>query len=122
MIFAGWHITDANSQKVERIKNKGAEVICCPNTHGQSNLHFILDELGRRGVSQLLVEGGPTVISSFLKERLVDEARIYIASKIMGMHGNVDLAGPMAELTSIVGLHDVKAKRFGEDICLTGLF
>lgn len=122
LIFTSRQTADTNPQKIERIKKKGAEIICCPDTQGRSNLHFVLDELSRRGVGQLLVEGGPTVISSFLKEQLVDEARIYIAPKIMGMHGSVDLAEPMAELTRVVDLHDVKAKRFGEDVCLTGLF
>lgn len=52
--------------------------------HGFLDLKAVLGELERRGLQRLMVEGGATVISSFLRERLVDEATIYVAPTIVG--------------------------------------
>ena len=108
-------------QTVEKITLKGAEVLAVPTTQGRCDINSLLDELSNRGIAQLLVEGGPTVIASFLKQRLVDEVCIYIAPKILGGSGNVNITESMAELTEAVGLHYVNIKRFGDDVRLTGI-
>ncbi len=46
-------------------------------------LKAVLRDLAKRGVGTLLVEGGPTVHASFLKEGLVDEAKVYLAPKLL---------------------------------------
>ncbi|GAG96418.1 unnamed protein product, partial [marine sediment metagenome] len=71
--------------------------------------------------AQLLIEGGPTVIAAFLKQRLADEIVVYITPKILGAQGGVGINPPMAELTEAVGLYNVDIKRFGDDVRLTGL-
>lgn len=108
-------------QTVEKITLKGAEVLAVPTTQGRCDINSLLDELSKRGIAQLLVEGGPTVIASFLKQRLVDEVCIYIAPKILGGSGNVNITESMAKLTEAVGLHYVDIKRFGDDVRLTGI-
>jgi diaminohydroxyphosphoribosylaminopyrimidine deaminase/5-amino-6-(5-phosphoribosylamino)uracil reductase len=109
-----------NPDKQEKIVQKGAELLTVPTGQGRADLCFLLDELSRRGIAQLLVEGGPTVITSFLKQGLADEICVYIAPKILGGSGSVDIAGPMAELIEAVGLHYVDIKRFGDDVRITG--
>jgi len=120
LIVTSQQTVEASAQAAEAIRKKGAELLVFADTAGQSNLSFLLEELRKRGVAQLLVEGGPTVISSFLKEQLADEICVYIAPKILGQRGAVDIAGPMKELTKVVGLNYVDVKRFGDDVCLTG--
>ncbi len=111
----------ANPEIAEKITKKGVELLAYPDTQGRSNLYFLLDELSKRGIAQLLVEGGPRVLTSFLKEGLADEVVVYIAPRILGAQGSVDITGPMAELTQAIGLHHVDIKRFGDDVRLTGL-
>lgn len=43
-----------------------------------------LDRLGAEGVLELLVEGGPTLLGSFLDHELVDELFVYVAPIIFG--------------------------------------
>jgi diaminohydroxyphosphoribosylaminopyrimidine deaminase/5-amino-6-(5-phosphoribosylamino)uracil reductase len=111
----------ANPELAEKITKKGAEVLAYPDTEGRSNLQFLLDELSKRGIGHLLIEGGPRVLTSFLKEALADEIVVYIAPKILGALGSVEITGPMAELTQAVRLHYVDIERFGDDVRLTGL-
>jgi len=109
-----------NTQIVDKITKKGAEVLACPQ-EGRSNLNFLLEELAKRDMAQLLVEGGPTVMTSFLKEELGDQIVVYITPKILGGSGSVPITEAMAQLTEAVGLYHVEIERFGDDIRLTGL-
>jgi len=111
----------ANSDIVDKIAHKGAELLAVPMDQGRCDIESLLDELSRRGVTQLLVEGGPTVLTSFLKRELADEICVYIAPKILGGGGSAAITGPMMELSEALGLHYVDVKRFGDDIRLTGL-
>ncbi|MDH4241442.1 MAG: bifunctional diaminohydroxyphosphoribosylaminopyrimidine deaminase/5-amino-6-(5-phosphoribosylamino)uracil reductase RibD [Phycisphaerae bacterium] len=110
-----------NPQIVEKITQKGAEVLAYSEEEARSNLHFLTCELAKRDIVQLLVEGGPTVIASFLKEQLADQIVIYISPKILGGSGSIGITEPMAALTEAVGLHHVEIERFGDDVRLTGL-
>ena len=47
------------------------------------DLRAALRDLARDGVGTLLVEGGPTVHASFLRAGLVDEARVFLAPKLL---------------------------------------
>ncbi len=121
LIFTRRETILGKSDIADRIVKKGADLVGYPDTHGLSNLHYLLDELRDRNIAEMLVEGGPTVTASFLKERLADEIHIYFAPKILAQKGQVDIAGPMAELSEPVGLHYVEARQFGDDVCVTGL-
>lgn len=112
----------SNPQKKQRIEKKGAEILTFPEVHGKINLNFLLDELSKRKIAQLLVEGGPTVISSFLKEKLADEICIYIAPKILASQGNMNISEPMAQLTQAIDLHHVDIKNFDGDTRIRSLF
>lgn len=59
-----------------------AEIIRC-GKH-RVDLHCALEELYRRGIKSILVEGGGTIIYSFLKEKLVDELWIFVGSIVIG--------------------------------------
>ncbi|MHC4337452.1 MAG: bifunctional diaminohydroxyphosphoribosylaminopyrimidine deaminase/5-amino-6-(5-phosphoribosylamino)uracil reductase RibD [Planctomycetota bacterium] len=121
LIVTSQQTVQTNRQAAEAIRKKGAELLVFPDTPGQSNLRLLLDELSGRGIAQLLVEGGPTVISSFLKEQLADEICIYIAPKILGRQGAADIAEPMKELSEAIGLYHIDIENFDGDVRLTGL-
>ncbi|MGQ0798350.1 MAG: 2,5-diamino-6-(ribosylamino)-4(3H)-pyrimidinone 5'-phosphate reductase [Methanobacteriota archaeon] len=57
------------------------------------DLRALLDHLASRGVRSLLVEGGSTVIWSFLRHRLVDEVKVFVASAVLGGQSAPTLAG-----------------------------
>jgi 2,5-diamino-6-(ribosylamino)-4(3H)-pyrimidinone 5'-phosphate reductase len=59
-------------------------VECKSDDEGRLDLNYTLNLLQQKGINKLLVEGGGTVIWSFLKNRLVDELFIYIGPCIIG--------------------------------------
>ncbi len=121
LIVTSQEAISANPSLAKRIAAKGAELLAAPAVQGRCDLDFLIDELSKRGTTQLLVEGGPTVITSFLKQGLADEICVYIAPKILGPQGSANITKSMAELSEAVGLHYADIKRFGDDIRITGL-
>jgi diaminohydroxyphosphoribosylaminopyrimidine deaminase/5-amino-6-(5-phosphoribosylamino)uracil reductase len=51
------------------------------------DVSLLLAELYARGVKHLLVEGGPTVASAFVRSGLVDEFVTYLAPQLIGGPG-----------------------------------
>jgi diaminohydroxyphosphoribosylaminopyrimidine deaminase/5-amino-6-(5-phosphoribosylamino)uracil reductase len=121
MIVSRQHAVKANPRVAEQVRKTGTELLVCPYTPDRSNLIFLLDELSRRGITHLLVEGGPTMLTSFIKENLADEIIVYIAPKILGAQGDAEITKPMAELIDSVDLHHVDIRRFGDNVRLSGL-
>jgi diaminohydroxyphosphoribosylaminopyrimidine deaminase/5-amino-6-(5-phosphoribosylamino)uracil reductase len=82
----------------------------------------LLDELGRRGILSLLVEGGAEAHASFLAEGLVDKIQAYLAPIIIGGR---EAPGPVGgdgvgSLSDAIRLHEVDATRIGDDLWITG--
>lgn len=121
LIVSGEQAIQSNPDFVDKIKQKGAQILAVSVQQGRCDIKLLLDELSSRGVQQLLVEGGPTVLASFLKEQLADEVIIYIAPKILGSHGGADINKLLAEFTETIDLYYVDIKRFGDNVRLSGL-
>ncbi|MCK4753111.1 MAG: bifunctional diaminohydroxyphosphoribosylaminopyrimidine deaminase/5-amino-6-(5-phosphoribosylamino)uracil reductase RibD [Planctomycetes bacterium] len=120
LILTNQGASEAEPQKCKQITEKGAEIVTYPEVEGRSNLEFVLDELSKRGIGQLLVEGGANVIDSFIEEGIFDEICVYIAQKKLGDEGCVGISDAMAELAKAVGLQYVDIKRFGKDLRISG--
>jgi len=118
IIAAGRSEVRRERDKVQKIKDRGAEVLPLAMTVDGLDLRGLLDELGGRGVQRVLVEGGATVIGEFLKRRLADEAVVYIAPLILGNRGVYAEGLKRAGLSL---LREVEYSFFGEDIRITGL-
>jgi diaminohydroxyphosphoribosylaminopyrimidine deaminase/5-amino-6-(5-phosphoribosylamino)uracil reductase len=62
------------------LARQGVEFLALPaGARGGINLAALLDELGRRKWTRLLVEGGPTVIQRVISEHLADELWVFIS-------------------------------------------
>jgi 2,5-diamino-6-(ribosylamino)-4(3H)-pyrimidinone 5'-phosphate reductase len=75
----------ASSSDCDKIYNKNVEVIVCEkDKDGLIDLKKLLEFLHKRGIKKLMVEGGSTVISNFLKQGLVDDFFVYVGPMIIG--------------------------------------
>jgi diaminohydroxyphosphoribosylaminopyrimidine deaminase/5-amino-6-(5-phosphoribosylamino)uracil reductase len=68
----------------QRLTDSGAEVFECAGTSHQERLSSLLAELGRRRMTNALVEGGSRLLGTFFDIGAVDEAHIFIAPKFAG--------------------------------------
>jgi diaminohydroxyphosphoribosylaminopyrimidine deaminase/5-amino-6-(5-phosphoribosylamino)uracil reductase len=75
----------APPQRVHDLRGLGAGVLELPEAApGRVDIGALLDELGRRGMTNVLVEGGGRVLGSFLDAGEVDEVDIFIAPLVEG--------------------------------------
>jgi diaminohydroxyphosphoribosylaminopyrimidine deaminase/5-amino-6-(5-phosphoribosylamino)uracil reductase len=72
-----------------------AEIVVMPNASGKVDLAKMLQELARRGVNELHVEGGFKLNGSLVREGCVDEFLIYLNPSLLGgtALGMLDLPG-----------------------------
>ncbi len=75
----------APRERVDRLAGLGCEVLVLPESPpGRVAVGPLLDELGRRGMTNVLVEGGGLVLGSFFDAGEVDEVDIFLAPIIEG--------------------------------------
>jgi diaminohydroxyphosphoribosylaminopyrimidine deaminase/5-amino-6-(5-phosphoribosylamino)uracil reductase len=100
-----------------------AEVVRFPaDAEGRVDLPSLLDELGKRGVLSLLVEGGSQVNASFFNEGLVDKVQAYIALIVIGGR---DAPGPVSgegvlHLVDAIKLREADTTLVGDEVLITG--
>jgi diaminohydroxyphosphoribosylaminopyrimidine deaminase / 5-amino-6-(5-phosphoribosylamino)uracil reductase len=79
----------ASRDQVARLRDAGAEVLevgsAAPNADaGRPDPAALLAELGRRKMTNLLLEGGAELLGTFFDRRLIDEVHVFIAPKLLG--------------------------------------
>jgi diaminohydroxyphosphoribosylaminopyrimidine deaminase/5-amino-6-(5-phosphoribosylamino)uracil reductase len=67
-----------------RLRQSGCEVFVCEGKTHAKRLQAVLAELGRRRLTNVLVEGGSRLLGSLLDARRIDEVHIFIAPKLLG--------------------------------------
>ena len=74
----------APGPSIERLRAAGCEVLVCPGATHQSRFDCLLTELGRRRMTNVLVEGGGRLLGSLFDAHAIDEVHAFIAPKILG--------------------------------------
>lgn len=74
----------ADPARVADLEAAGAEVLRSRASEPTMRIAELLQELGRRRHTNLLVEGGATVLKTFFKADLVDEIWSFTAAKVFG--------------------------------------
>jgi diaminohydroxyphosphoribosylaminopyrimidine deaminase/5-amino-6-(5-phosphoribosylamino)uracil reductase len=83
----------------------------------------MLRRLGEKGITSVLVEGGPTIHSAFLREGLADRMVLFIAPRFMGENGLPMFPGIQINgLASMPRLHDMTCRLVGDDLMVEGSF
>ncbi len=116
-------VTDAAPTRRRQALERRVRVIEAPTSKdGGIDLVWLMAQLGKDGVTRLLVEGGGEVNGSFLDQRLAHRVAFFFAPKILGgANSRQGVAGEGARsLAEITRLDEVRWKRLGDDLMLTG--
>ena len=84
------------------------------------NLHFVLEELGGRGIKGLLVEGGGETATGFVGRGLADKMTLFYAPKLLGAEG-VPMIGALRATKMAESLQFTvsEVERVGRDVAVT---
>lgn len=77
----------APQDRERALRKAGVEVLRVAESAGRLDLNATLQALARRGITRLMVEGGPIVAASFLTADLVDETVLLRAGTAIGPDG-----------------------------------
>lgn len=77
----------------DRLKEKGINVLPVKGNKKQINWSSILNKLGQRGISSILVEGGGRIHSQLIRERLAQYMVASMSTKLIGGKGKDWLPG-----------------------------
>jgi len=108
----------APPERVDALRQAGADVVLLDDVTPEK----VLEHLGERGINDLLIEGGGTVLGAFFDAGLVDRVAVYVAPVIVG---GADAPSPVAGTgvaTMPEGwrLVDRRVRQLGDDICIEG--
>jgi riboflavin-specific deaminase-like protein len=113
-------VTDrAPEAQREDAASLGATVLRLPaRDGGRVDLGALLAELYARGVRSVMVEGGAALITSLLRDRLVDRLAVCIAPKVLG--SGIEAVGDLGvrELADSLTLTETSVVRYGVDLVL----
>ena len=103
------------------IQARGAEMLPLPLAGEHLDVRALLEELGRRDIVTLLVEGGGVILGAFFDAGLVDKVHAVIAPLIVGAaDAPAAVAGEGAyRMADALRLRDVTVERLGDDLLVT---
>jgi diaminohydroxyphosphoribosylaminopyrimidine deaminase / 5-amino-6-(5-phosphoribosylamino)uracil reductase len=78
------HGPGADHRRLEALLAAGAETILAAGPNPAERITAALTELGRRGLTSLLLEGGATLAAGFAAAGQIDEARVFVAPLLLG--------------------------------------
>lgn len=112
--------TSYDNKKISDLRDLSVEVIETEN--GGRDLSEILNELKRRDIQSILVEGGTAVAGAFCDARLVDKITLIAAPIILGGDKAPNAIGGEGSrsLEAALRLRDISVHCYGEDIEITG--
>jgi diaminohydroxyphosphoribosylaminopyrimidine deaminase / 5-amino-6-(5-phosphoribosylamino)uracil reductase len=93
--------------------------VVMPGSGDQVDLIAVMNDLGQRGINDLMVEGGARLNGALLAAGLVDEFLIYQAPILVGDRGRGMFDLPeLADLAQAIRLDIVERKTLGPDLFL----
>jgi diaminohydroxyphosphoribosylaminopyrimidine deaminase/5-amino-6-(5-phosphoribosylamino)uracil reductase len=106
----------------QRLSAAGCEVLLCPGSSPRERLGWLLDELGRRRMTNLLVEGGGQLLGALFDMRQVDEVHAFIATRLVGgQSAPAPIGGQgLGQIASALELVEPTIDLIGGDIYVRG--
>jgi diaminohydroxyphosphoribosylaminopyrimidine deaminase / 5-amino-6-(5-phosphoribosylamino)uracil reductase len=106
----------------EPLIKAGAELVEFNTRNGQIVMDELLEFLGKREVTSVLVEGGGTLIGSLFDSGLVDKVVAFIAPMVIGGRDAIlAVSGEGVErIADAARLERVSIEKFGDDVMVSG--
>jgi diaminohydroxyphosphoribosylaminopyrimidine deaminase/5-amino-6-(5-phosphoribosylamino)uracil reductase len=106
------------NENAEALRALGCEVFELADANGRVALTALLEELGRRRLTNVLVEGGAGVLASFLEAGEIDECHVFIAPALVGGSAAKTPVGGVGfdRIAQALKLRDVHVEMIEEDV------
>jgi diaminohydroxyphosphoribosylaminopyrimidine deaminase/5-amino-6-(5-phosphoribosylamino)uracil reductase len=105
---------DSASARENTLRARGVEVLRSPGSGRRLDLAAALKLIAQRGITRLMVEGGPTLASALFAADLVDEAHLFRSPQRIGADG-IDALDVAAQAALTRQLKQLKSESVGAD-------
>ena len=114
-------VTLGDNAGVAALQSAGCEVLSLGQAGCSLPIPLLLDVLGKRRMTNILVEGGAAILGSFFDARAVDEIWAFVAPTIVGGSGKSPVGGAgAATLTEALALADWHVETVDNNVLLHG--
>ena len=109
-----------DEERAAALRNENVELIFVNQIDSAVDIELAMQNLASRGINEVLVEAGPTLIGKFLEKSMVDEMIIYLAPRLLGNseYGLSNLSA-IKSVQDRIDLEIVDNKIIGRDIKIT---
>ncbi len=121
--------SDAPQDKIDQLLAAGCEVLACRTMQEHNDgldrsvsIQALLNELGRRRMTNVLVEGGGRLLGSLFDLGAIDEVHVFVAPKLVGGgEAPTALGGSGIEkIAAALPVADMAVRHIGGDLYLSG--
>jgi diaminohydroxyphosphoribosylaminopyrimidine deaminase/5-amino-6-(5-phosphoribosylamino)uracil reductase len=111
------------TQQVQQLRALGCEVLCLTAGDRPACILALLDELGRRRMTNILVEGGSTLLGSFRDAEAIDAVHVFLAPRLIGGAAALTPVGGhgVARVADSLPLAEWQVEQIGSDVLLHGI-
>jgi diaminohydroxyphosphoribosylaminopyrimidine deaminase/5-amino-6-(5-phosphoribosylamino)uracil reductase len=119
IVFCG---PERNSNKKVQLEALGVQVIEVSASHEVGlSIENVLKKCAALGIQDILVEGGPTLLGSFVRDDLYDQIYLFMSPKIIGANGRSIFEGfNIPKLQNAAQLTNTSISLLGDDIVWRG--
>ena len=113
-----------SKKKEKRLCNMGVDIIMFSDQRKNYKLKALLEELGRRKIVNVLLEGGSLLNASAIKENIVDKVMLFVAPIIIGGEKAPNFIGGegIKKLKEVARLKKMQIRKVGDDFLIEGYF
>ncbi|MCR5346591.1 MAG: bifunctional diaminohydroxyphosphoribosylaminopyrimidine deaminase/5-amino-6-(5-phosphoribosylamino)uracil reductase RibD [Fretibacterium sp.] len=112
-----------DEEKISSLQSAGATVICLPaDREGHVDLSAAMSCLAQEGILSLMVEGGPRVLTAFMKKGLCDWLSLFVAPKVMGEGSGLGMGMYFTSVAEALTLKNLQSRSIGSDLLIEGRF
>jgi len=114
--------SDVPAEKIQPFEAACCEIFRFTRPERAAQMAELLDELGRRRLTNLLVEGGSSVLGALLDLQEIDEVHAFIAPKLCGGREAVTPIGGhgLERMETAFQLDEPQITRLGPDVLISG--
>lgn len=112
----------APQTKINELKSRGVEVLVVAEEKGRVDIKKLMEELWKKEITSVLIEGGGSINASFLEAGMVDKIYFFIAPLLIGGEKaiNVLVGEGVEKISQAWKIEKWRMRRLGEEVLIEG--
>lgn len=109
-------------EKAKSLEALGCQLIYTDTSNGQVDLNDLMNQLGKKGINSILLEGGGTLNYGALSKGIVQEIISFIAPKLIGGdYAKTPVAGTgLSSMADAIEVEEWVYTHYGKDLMIKG--